>query len=178
MATVNPNYRGYYKMQLPVNMFSAIEDCEEYELGKVFKMLFIYSMNDKQLTYRYTQLFEYFNADPRVRSIFKIFKPILDPQIEKYKEMCERNAKNGRKGGRPRNDGTPAQTEERKLLYNKRELLEEILSGLKGITEEEIKDTSNRLSEPEFDVTPYPVPYFYENYASYTNAMYYDVVNT
>lgn len=166
--TVSPNYRGNYKIGFPVSMFSAIEDIDEYELGKVLKMLFIYSMNDKQLTYRYQQMFEFFNADPRVRSIFKIFKPYIDPQIEKYKKTCERNAKNGRKGGRPRKDGSPAISRD-DTLYQKREILEEMLRAIDIKIEEPTKEV--------VEVAPMQPPYYYDNYNSMTSTSFFDVCN-
>lgn len=178
MEIVTPNYKSRNNIVLPVSMFQCIEDCNEYELGKVLKMIFIYCMSDKQLTYNYQRMFEFYNADQHVRSVFKAFKPYLDPQIEKYRKMCERNAKNGRKGGRPRKDGTSRFDDTHR--YSKREILDEILreAGLIKPKEEPKREPTMASSEHEdVYITPPPTPYYYEAYSSISNASYLDVVN-
>lgn len=101
------NYKAVPKIVIPTNYYSVIEDVPEYELGKVFKMLFVYCMKDDQIQYRYQQMFEMYNSDPHIRHIFKLFQITLDEQLEKYARICERNAKNGLLGGRPKKAHKP-----------------------------------------------------------------------
>ena len=47
---------------------------------------------------------EYTGENMLVRLAFSFIRSALDRGIEAYDERCERNAKNGKKGGRPRQD--------------------------------------------------------------------------
>lgn len=38
--------------------------------------------------------------------LFKLLKPVIDSDNEKYEDRCRVNAENGRKGGRPRKQDT------------------------------------------------------------------------
>ena len=46
---------------------------------------------------------EYAGADPAISMAMRFIKNSLDYNREKYQERCERNRKNGQKGGRPNN---------------------------------------------------------------------------
>lgn len=66
-----------------------------------------------------TALFDYAagGAIPEVNGIvgfaFEIFREDIDSSLEHYKETCEKNRENGRKGGRPKKNPTVSEKTER-----------------------------------------------------------------
>lgn len=66
-----------------------------------------------------TALFDYAagGAIPEVNGIvgfaFEIFREDIDSSMEHYKETCEKNRENGRKGGRPKKNSTVSEKTER-----------------------------------------------------------------
>ena len=154
------NYKTMPNLVIPTKYYPVIEDMPEYDLGKVFKMLFVYCMRDDQLQYRYQQMFEMYNSDPHIRQLFKVFKIELDRQIEKYDAMYIRNVKNGRKGGRPRKGKTIGECS-----------ADELLKAAIRVAKNTAAPATNT---DEQEIAPPEKPFYYENYPSISTATYWD----
>lgn len=78
------------------NMDEVLDDLTDAQSGQVFRAIFKYAQG----------ITPEFN-DPLVKLAFKPFKVIIDRNLEKYKDKCNTNQENGRKGGRPRKQQVP-----------------------------------------------------------------------
>lgn len=95
-------YKSVPNIKLSTDSYEYIEDVDNAQLGKLFKMIFLYTMDRNQIAEKQQQLFTFYNADPELRHLFKLFRKQLDTNIDNYAAIRKRNAENGCKGGRPR----------------------------------------------------------------------------
>lgn len=72
-----------------LEMFPLFDELTNEEAGEVIKAIFEYRL--------YAVIPEF--QDRALRTAFFTIKPLIDDDRDKYRETCERNAENGRKGG-------------------------------------------------------------------------------
>lgn len=98
-------------MMVRTSFYTFIEDLEYDEKGKIFTMMFLYSIPENQRTEEQQSELEELLGDRFMKSVFNPFRKILDEDNEKYERtIVARNRENGKKGGRPRKN--PVVTEE------------------------------------------------------------------
>jgi DnaD/phage-associated family protein len=68
-----------------------IERLTDAQAGALFRGMFLYNRGVEPTF-----------SDPTVALCFDFIRPIMDRNREKYEQICERNRKNGAKGGRPK----------------------------------------------------------------------------
>ena len=73
------------------------------QIGKLLRAVFGYEIRGE---------YPDFNGDQMLLMCFQFVKTTLDINREKYFERCEKNAENGKKGGRPPNKSTPENNDE------------------------------------------------------------------
>lgn len=85
------------------NMFESLPD---EQAGKLIKGAFAYHMGDN------VQM-----DDPILSAVFDMIKAVIDQNKEAYAKTCERNAENGRKGGRPKKQAEPNETQKTQSVF-------------------------------------------------------------
>ena len=73
------------------NYRETLEDLTDEQVGKLFRAIFDYEIDKKEPN---------FNGELKIA--FRFIKKDLDLNNDKYESICERNRKNGQKGGAPK----------------------------------------------------------------------------
>ena len=73
------------------NYRDTLEDLTDEQVGKLFRAIFDYEIDKKEPN---------FNGELKIA--FRFIKKDLDLNNDKYESICERNRKNGQKGGAPK----------------------------------------------------------------------------
>ena len=73
------------------NYRDTLEDLTDEQVGKLFRAIFDYEIDEKEPN---------FNGELKIA--FRFIKKDLDLNNDKYESICERNRKNGQKGGAPK----------------------------------------------------------------------------
>ena len=73
------------------NYRETLEDLTDEQVGKLFRAIFDYEIDKKEPN---------FNGELKIA--FRFIKKDLDINNDKYESICERNRKNGQKGGAPK----------------------------------------------------------------------------
>ena len=73
------------------NYRDTLEDLTDEQVGKLFRAIFDYEIDKKEP-----------NFDGELKIAFRFIKKDLDLNNDKYESICERNRKNGQKGGAPK----------------------------------------------------------------------------
>ena len=69
----------------------TLEDLTDEQVGKLFRAIFDYEIDNKEP-----------NFTGELKIAFRFIKKDLDINLNKYENICERNRKNGQKGGAPK----------------------------------------------------------------------------
>lgn len=72
-----------------------LKKLSDEQMGKAFRAMFAYEKRGE----------EYDGGDPYIEMAMGFISGAIDRNAQKYEEMCERNRRNGAKGGRPRKSG-------------------------------------------------------------------------
>ena len=75
-----------------ISFYESIGELSDEKLGKLFRAIFESEIDVKPNL----------EKDPEVKMAFRFIRSIMDIDHEKYLNVCERNTKNGLKGGRPK----------------------------------------------------------------------------
>ena len=78
-----------------------LREMKDADAGKLLKTLYSYHLSEEIPS----------DLSPECRMFFLMAKPFFDRNREKYRATCERNRKNGARGGRPRKDPSPEEGE-------------------------------------------------------------------
>jgi len=73
--------------------YDAIKELDYYDKAMLLDAIFEYNISRKTL-----------DLSPMAKMAFMFLKPHFDRDIEKYQNICDRNANNGRLGGRPKSN--------------------------------------------------------------------------
>ncbi|MBQ7542113.1 MAG: hypothetical protein IJT44_07470 [Clostridia bacterium] len=79
---------------LPKGKYRSIQHMNDDEAGKLFKAVYCYAVTGEPDT---REIF----GDRFLCTAFEEIKDYIDSNEERYKERCEVNRENGKKGGRP-----------------------------------------------------------------------------
>ncbi len=91
-----PERKIFYVYRTNAEYFDALKD---RELGMIFRAMYQYAFYQKEPDW----------LNDKLVTGFILIRPHLDADREKYKRVCERNRKNGQKGGRPKKTPEPEQ---------------------------------------------------------------------
>ena len=83
----------------------AIRTLPEEEQGEAYRAVMDYALRD----------IAYSGKNAGIKMLLTFLIPRIDVQNEEYAKVCERNQRNGQKGGRPRNPEKPTETQENPL---------------------------------------------------------------
>lgn len=73
------------------------ESCTDEQAGKLFKALFAFACNGEELQ----------SDDPMLKGFYTVFRNAIERDDIRYQDRCRKNALNGARGGRPRNQNEP-----------------------------------------------------------------------
>lgn len=79
---------------LPKGKYRSFQSMDDSEAGKLIKAIYSYAVTGEPDT---REIF----ADRFLCATFEEIKDYIDSNEEKYKDRCETNRENGKKGGRP-----------------------------------------------------------------------------
>lgn len=72
---------------------ALIDTCSDEQAGQLFKALFAFACDGEELE----------TDDRMVKGFYTVFRNSIERDDRKYQERCRKNAVNGAKGGRPKN---------------------------------------------------------------------------
>ncbi len=108
------------------------------EIGQLMRALFAYETTGEVL-----------ELTGAVKMAFSFIRADLDKNREKYEERCNKNAENGKSGGRPKNKTVTELTEEKRTVLNKTEKSERFFEKPKKADSVSVSD---RDSEQEKNI--------------------------
>lgn len=80
------------------------------QLGQLFRAMYRFSKNKTEPDFE----------DPMLKMLFSIIRGQIERDAEKYEEACQKNAENGRKGGRPKkNRAVSKKTQKSERFFEK-----------------------------------------------------------
>jgi hypothetical protein len=115
------------------NYRDTLEDLTDEQVGILFRAIFDYEIDKKEPN---------FNGELKIA--FRFIKKDLDLNSDKYESICERNRKNGQKGGAPKgNQNAKKQPKQPKQPDNDNEYDNEYDNILESKKESKNKETNN-----------------------------------
>ena len=114
----------------------TLRQLSEREAGMLFFMIYSY-VNRGEID-------SDLKRTPKVELVFSILRSQLDRDAEKYNEICERNAANGRLGGRPK---TNSKTQNNRSVFSK--------SHNDNENKNNNKNKNNSVTDNDNELTPH-----------------------
>lgn len=89
-----------------------LKNLSDEQMGRLFRAVFAYEKRGEA----------YSGGDPAIEMAMSFIRYAMDRNLERYKERCETNRENGKKGGRPpKNRSKPRETQQNRTVFSETE---------------------------------------------------------